>query len=139
MESFVAISRVSHRTAQRRRISGETKARRRTFAPQGHSQKSLKAGNLSDTRRSADVFANRRPRRHRAQVKTCGGSISKEMSFLVIQSTKQFFIYSPPGWMRSYRLFFSFNVITDAWFPSPPFFFRPDPSSTGGEQKSTSK
>ncbi|MEQ2299645.1 hypothetical protein AMECASPLE_017302 [Ameca splendens] len=30
-----AISRVSHGTTQWRRISGETKARRRTFAPQG--------------------------------------------------------------------------------------------------------
>ncbi|MED6249813.1 hypothetical protein ATANTOWER_020100 [Ataeniobius toweri] len=107
MESFVAISRVSHRTAQRRRISGETKARRRTFAPQGHSRKSLKAGNLSDTRRSADLFADRRPRRHPAQVKTYRGFISKEMSFLlVIQSTKQF-IFSPPGRMRSYCSFFS--------------------------------
>ncbi|MEQ2168199.1 hypothetical protein GOODEAATRI_011796 [Goodea atripinnis] len=47
MQSFVAISHLSHRTAQQRCISGETKARRRTFAPQGHSRKSLKAGNLS--------------------------------------------------------------------------------------------
>ncbi|MEQ2238889.1 hypothetical protein ILYODFUR_037933 [Ilyodon furcidens] len=114
MESFVAISRVSHRTAQRRRISGETKARRQTFAPQGHSKshfKSLKAGNLSDTQRSADLglgLADERARRHPAQVKTYRGSISKEMSFLlIIQSTKWFFIFSPPGRMRNYR-FFSF-------------------------------
>ncbi|KAK5621626.1 hypothetical protein CRENBAI_023891, partial [Crenichthys baileyi] len=38
------------RTTQPRRISGETKTRRRNFSPQGHSRKSLKAGNLSDTR-----------------------------------------------------------------------------------------
>ncbi|MEQ2298704.1 hypothetical protein AMECASPLE_008065 [Ameca splendens] len=56
MRIFVAISRLSHRTAQRRRISGETRARRRTFAPQGHSRKSLKAGDLSDRRRSGDLF-----------------------------------------------------------------------------------
>ncbi|MED6277864.1 hypothetical protein CHARACLAT_017843 [Characodon lateralis] len=103
MEGFIAISHVSHRTAQRRRISGETKARRRTFALQVHFQKSLKAGNLSDTQRSTDLFADRRPRRHPAQVKTYRGFISKEMSFLlVIQSTKRFFIFSPPGRMRSY-------------------------------------
>ncbi|MED6265973.1 hypothetical protein CHARACLAT_030877 [Characodon lateralis] len=80
MQSFGAISRLSHRTAQRRRISGETKAHRRTFAPQGHSRKSLKAGNLSDTRRSGDLFTDRRPRRHPAQVETHRGSMSKEMS-----------------------------------------------------------
>ncbi|KAK5603246.1 hypothetical protein CRENBAI_011863 [Crenichthys baileyi] len=49
----------------RRRISGEIKARRRTFSPQGHSRKSLKAGNLSDTRRAEDSYTDRRPRRHR--------------------------------------------------------------------------
>ncbi|MEQ2218053.1 hypothetical protein XENOCAPTIV_028578 [Xenoophorus captivus] len=54
--------------AENMRISGETKARRRTFAPQGHSWKSLKAGNLSDTRRSEDSYTDRRPRRHPAQV-----------------------------------------------------------------------
>ncbi|MED6287500.1 hypothetical protein CHARACLAT_017014 [Characodon lateralis] len=126
MQSFVAISRLSHRTAQRRRISGETKARRQTFAPQGRYRKSLKAGNLSDMRRSADLFADRRPRRHPAQVETYRASISKEMSFLlVIQSTKWFFIFSLPGRMRSYRsfiyLFFFLNLITDAWSPSPHF------------------
>ncbi|MEQ2297690.1 hypothetical protein AMECASPLE_037160 [Ameca splendens] len=68
MQSLGAIS-ACPRTAYRRRISGETKARRRTFAPQGHSRKSLKAGNLSDTRRSEDLFTDRRPRRHPAQVK----------------------------------------------------------------------
>ncbi|MEQ2251906.1 hypothetical protein ILYODFUR_016022 [Ilyodon furcidens] len=58
-----------HGTTQRRRISGETKARWRTFfAPQGHSRKILKAGNLSDTRRSEDSYTDRRPRRHPAQV-----------------------------------------------------------------------
>ncbi|MEQ2285487.1 hypothetical protein AMECASPLE_032339 [Ameca splendens] len=54
---------------QRRRISGETKARRQTFPPRGHFRKSLKDGNLSDTRRSEDLFTNQRPRRHPAQVK----------------------------------------------------------------------
>ncbi|MED6256593.1 hypothetical protein ATANTOWER_029981 [Ataeniobius toweri] len=107
MQSFVAISSVSDGTAQRRRISGETRARRQTFAPQGHSRKSLKAENLSDTRRSGDLFTNRRPRQHLAQVETHRGSTSKEMSFLlVIQSTKRF-IFSPPGRMRNYRFFFS--------------------------------
>ncbi|MED6292161.1 hypothetical protein CHARACLAT_030789 [Characodon lateralis] len=113
MESFVAISCVSHKTAQWRRISGETKARRRTFAPQGHSRKSLKAGNLSDTRRSADLFGDRRPHRHPAQVKPYRGSFPKEMSFpIVIQSTKRFFIFSHPGRMRSYRSFVLLNLIT---------------------------
>ncbi|KAK5612795.1 hypothetical protein CRENBAI_006795 [Crenichthys baileyi] len=65
-QTFVAISSVSHRTTQRRRISGETIAHRRTFPPHGHSRKSLKAGILSDKRRSEDSFIGRTP----AQVKT---------------------------------------------------------------------
>ncbi|MEQ2235109.1 hypothetical protein ILYODFUR_038273 [Ilyodon furcidens] len=66
--------------------TGETKACRRTFSPQGHSRKSLKAGNLSDTRRSEDSYTDRRPRRHPAQVKTHRGFISKEMRFLLVDS-----------------------------------------------------
>ncbi|MEQ2301514.1 hypothetical protein AMECASPLE_036881 [Ameca splendens] len=77
---------LSHEITQRRRTSGKTKARRRTFSPQGHSWKSLKAGNLSDARSSEDLFADRRPRRHPAQVKTLSGLISKEMSFLLVGS-----------------------------------------------------
>ncbi|MED6247080.1 hypothetical protein ATANTOWER_029541, partial [Ataeniobius toweri] len=83
---LVAITRVSHGTTQRRRISGETKASRRTSAPQDHSRKSLKVGNLSDTRRSEDSYTDRRPRQHPAQVKTHRGFISKEMSFLLVDS-----------------------------------------------------
>ncbi|MED6285433.1 hypothetical protein CHARACLAT_029280 [Characodon lateralis] len=113
MQSFVAISRLSHRTAQWRRISGESKARRRTFAPQDHSRKSLKAGNLSDMRRSGDLFTDRRPRRHPAQVKTYRGSMSKEMSFppcICSRLTVHLF----PSWTDEKLQFFFFNLITDA-------------------------
>ncbi|KAK5623917.1 hypothetical protein CRENBAI_025407 [Crenichthys baileyi] len=65
--AVAVIGNVSHGTTQRRRISRETKVRRPTFSPHGHSRKSLKAGNLSDTRRSEDSYTDRRPRRHPTQ------------------------------------------------------------------------
>ncbi|MED6242443.1 hypothetical protein ATANTOWER_004788 [Ataeniobius toweri] len=41
--------------------------------------------------------------------------------------------------MRSLPFLFFLEVITDAWSPLQSFFFRPDPSSTREEKKSTSK
>ncbi|KAK5604867.1 hypothetical protein CRENBAI_008125 [Crenichthys baileyi] len=43
-------------------MSGETKARRRTFPPHGHSRKSLKAVILSDTRRYGGDLSHRHPK-----------------------------------------------------------------------------
>ncbi|MED6275457.1 hypothetical protein CHARACLAT_026755 [Characodon lateralis] len=56
------------------------------FPPHGHSQKSLKAGILSDARRSDDSYTDRRPRRHSG----AGGSPQRfyfQGDSLLIQST----------------------------------------------------
>ncbi|MEQ2294970.1 hypothetical protein AMECASPLE_009320 [Ameca splendens] len=102
----------SHGTTQQRRISGETKARRRTFSPPGHSRKSLKAGNLSDTRRSEDSYTDQRPCRHLAQVETHRGFISKEMSFLFVDSVDCTVLHIFPV-LDGREFFFIFELITN--------------------------